>query len=135
MADLEAHLTQYHHNRRLIALLPASHPDWMVTVAFYCCIHLIDAVLAREGYQPVDHKSRNRAIANSNRLAFIAKLYDPLYQLPRKVRYMAAPLEWVPFDRIGPIVLGRYLYPIEKSAFRLLGRPEIHELIDLPTEI
>lgn len=131
MASVDAHLAQYRHNRLLLPVLPRTHHDWMVTVTFYCCVQLIDAVLAAADYHPVDHKTRNNALANSNRLQFIAKTYDPLYQLCRKVRYMADPLGWIPFSEVDARIIRGHLYPIEKSAFRLLRRDEVLPEIEL----
>lgn len=132
MASVEAHLRQFHHNRELISKLPSSHHDWMVTAVFYSCVHLIDAVLASENFHPVVHKRRNVAVANSNRLEFIAKKYDPLYQLCRKVRYLAEPGLWVPLAEFDRQIVRGYLYPIEQSAFRLLRRGESPPPIVLP---
>jgi len=47
--------------------------------------------------------------------------HQPLYNLSRTVRYTANPALWVPYACIEKQVLGRYLYPIEKSAFGLMG--------------
>ena len=37
------------HNRELIPLLPQSHPDWIVTLAFYTALHAVDALFAADG--------------------------------------------------------------------------------------
>ena len=132
MASVEEHLTQYKHNRDLIGKLPPTHPDWIVTITFYACVHLVDAVLVKvSGFQSYDHKSRNQALAQVRQLEFIAKKYDPLYSLCRQVRYTANPLQWVPRNVIEPQVFGKYLYPIEESAFGLLQVERQHSYIEL----
>jgi len=46
---LKQHIAQWKHNRSLIAQIPASHPDWIVTIVFYTAVQAIDAALAFEG--------------------------------------------------------------------------------------
>lgn len=50
MPDAVRHRSQARHNENLLAedLLDAKttiYPDWLVTVAFYCALHLMDAEL------------------------------------------------------------------------------------------
>jgi len=133
MADVQAHLKQYWHNRALVPALPATHNDWIVTVVFYCGVQLVDAVLAHGGLHPTSHQKRNEMIANVRKLEFIAERYDVLYQLARKVRYLADPAKWVPLADVEQKVLRAYLYPIEHSAYKLLNLQETHTLIKLPS--
>jgi hypothetical protein len=51
MADGSAHLRQATRNRELVTKLrsgaiSAEHPDWVVTVAFYTVVHLVEAIFA-----------------------------------------------------------------------------------------
>jgi hypothetical protein len=132
MASVEQHLSQYRHNRELIPRLPSTHSDWIVTATFYSCVHLIDAVLLKvSDFHSFDHKSRNGALAKVRQLEFIARKYDPLYVLCRQVRYFANPEMWVPREVIDTEIFGRYLYPIENSAFALLGLDYQHSYIEL----
>jgi len=130
MASIEQHIAQYRHNRRFVATISDQYCDWIVRSTFYTCVHLVDATLAHlDNYHPIDHKTRNKAIANIRQMEFIAKKYDPLYQLCRKIRFFADPQLWVPKQQIASQVFGRLLYPLEQSAFRLLGISNEHSEI------
>lgn len=134
MATVEAHLTQYEHNRALLPVLPASHNDWIATVTFYCAVHLVDAALAAHNIHPKNHEHRNNSLAAIRQLDLIAEKFEPLYAIARRVRYFANPTEWIKVERMQPEVFGRYLHPIEKSVFEtVLKRPYIHRPIVLAT--
>jgi len=45
----------------------------------------------------------------------------PLYTLSRTVRYLAAPGQWVPSEKIDKEVFGRFLAPIELSVQKLMA--------------
>ena len=115
------HVRQWEHNRALIAQIPASHPDWIVTVIFYTAVHAIDAALADEGITVSSHERRFEAIGACNRLKKAYTLYHPLYDLSRKTRYVGRPNEWIPPSAIERQVFRRYLLPLEKSVTGLIG--------------
>lgn len=52
MPDSRTHLDQFNHNKNFIKFgISHSHErfdDWEVTVCFYACIHLIEAVLEKQ---------------------------------------------------------------------------------------
>lgn len=110
------------HNRSLIAQIPRTHPDWIVTVAFYAAVHAVDAALAHEEVNAWNHETRFTAIAGIPRMDKIRKLYHPLYDLSRKVRYTADPNQWIPPDQIDRLVIRGCLIPLEQSVERLLDR-------------
>jgi hypothetical protein len=84
-------------------------------------LHSIDALLAYDKVRGItDHRSRKGVLARTNRYERINKMYLPLYDLSRTIRYLADPKQWVPFDQIENNILGRYLYPIEKSVQKLI---------------
>ncbi len=121
MANIQSHVTQWAHNRALMGHIPAKYPDWLVTVAFYTALQAIDALLAYDNVPVYSHDARNGTLKHTNRYAFIWKHYNPLYDLSRKVRYLAAPGLWIRYEDIEGKVLKKYLYPIEKSVQNLSG--------------
>lgn len=124
MGTVAQHIEQWQSNRRFLALIPRQHPDWIVTVAFYSSLHLVDAMLHSDKIERVtNHTTRNEVLMNVTRYDSIWVRYHPLYNLSRTVRYTAEPLQWVPFAVIEKEVFGRYVYPIEKAAFALMGQP------------
>lgn len=120
MASQSKHLVQWKHNRKLIALIDREFPDWIVTVAFYAALQIVDALLECEGNFPTNHETRNLILMKTNRYKKINQHFLPLYNLSRTVRYMADHSKWIPADRIEVDVLGRNLYPIENSALKLM---------------
>lgn len=121
-AIIDAHIRQWLHNRALAEKIPASHPDWIVTVAFYSAVHAIDAALAHDGIFVCNHETRFKAIASTNRMKKIGLLYHPLYNLSRTVRYTADPNLWIPAAAIEKQIIRQYLLPIETSVVNLMSR-------------
>lgn len=120
-AQLDAHIAQWLHNRSLISRIPASHPDWIVTVAFYTAVHAVDAALAAQGITAWNHETRFTAIAGIHKMQKIGLLYQPLYDLSRKVRYIADPNSWIKPDLIESQVIRARLFPLEQSVEKLIG--------------
>lgn len=128
----EDHVNQWRHNRAFISLIPPEFPDWAVTVTFYTALHAVDALMEHDNVaRIVDHGSRNDTLARTNRYSKIWELYHPLFDLSQTVRYMARPQKWIPWPKIEADVLKRYLYPLENSVFRLLGKTEQPQQIKL----
>src|SRR5687767_14320695 len=101
MADSQSHIRQWKHNRGLLEHLPPEYPDWQVTVAFYVALQDVDALLAHDKVTSViNHEARNSVLMNTNRYANIWLKYQPLYDLSRKVRYLADPAKWVPAGEV-----------------------------------
>lgn len=132
MGTVDQHIKQWQHNRQLLPAIPADCPDWMVTIAFYTALHAIDAMLHTQGVVNFNsHSTRHEVLINVTQYELIAKRHLPFYNLSRTVRYAAEPMQWVPVDKVEKEVFGRYLYPIENSAFKIMGRPYTFERITL----
>jgi hypothetical protein len=119
---IQRHIGQWKHNRLLIAKIPASHPDWIVTVAFYTAVQAVDAALAFEDAPAWNHDTRFAALASIHRLSALRGYYHPLYDLSRKVRYTADPNTWILPRDIDSKVIRSLLLPLEKSVEKILGR-------------
>ena len=115
-------MTQWSHNRSLLAHVPAAYPDWLVTIAFYTALQAIDALLAYDNITAISHDTRNTTLKQTNRYDYIWKQYSPLYDLSRKVRYLARPELWIQHQDVESKVLKKYLYPIESSVEKLTPR-------------
>lgn len=120
MANIQNHITQWELNRKLLSRLDAEFPDWIVTISFYVALHAIDALLEHDKVEGIaSHDARNEALKQVNRYKHIYQHYRPLYDLSRRVRYLADPVKWIPFEKIESHVMCGYLYPIENSVIRL----------------
>lgn len=131
MAKSSSHVSQWKHNRALIHLIPASHPDWIVTITFYAALHAVDSLLAHDGVSPITHTDRSRALQKNRRYDKVYRCYDPLYKLSRTVRYLSEPSKWVRYEDIPIKVFEGLLYPIEASIFKLTGWPNDLDKITL----
>lgn len=128
MSTKQQHIDQWMHNRQLLPLLPATHHDWIATVAFYTALHAVDAAIAFHGVEDItDHGARKHILIKTNTLKQVCRHFLPLYDISRTVRYMADPTSWIRPDRIDAEILAGHLYPIEQSVCKLIGQQ-----LDLP---
>jgi len=112
MATPDAHITKAIHNIKTIALLSQdlTKKDWIVTVAFYSALHIVDAVLfcTQEGYQKhgQSHDKREGIIKSDNKLKKIWDCYRPLLNHSIIARYLQGPKTpldiAVDFDKVMP---------------------------------
>ncbi len=86
MANPSKHLDQWKHNRAFLSIIPATYPDWIVTVAFYVSLHAVDALLAHDQVGRVNsHDSRNNVLMQTRRYQQIWRHYQPLHDLSRRI--------------------------------------------------
>lgn len=94
MASPQAHITKAKHNIKTIALLSndLTKKDWIVTVAFYAALHIVDTVLfhTQKGYQQhgQSHDKRDTIIKGDNKLEKIWDCYRPLLNHSIIARYL-----------------------------------------------
>ena len=99
MPTAEQHLTKYRVNKRLLETDEMSieknskHYEWIITVAFYSALHLIEREMDMNDEIPcngtTDHKSRNEVIAKTARFRNIRAQYKCLADACWKARYEA----------------------------------------------
>lgn len=119
------HIRQWHHNRAFLRTIEPEFPDWAVTVSFYTALHAVDALLKHDKVPGiVSHETRNATLGRTNRYKKIWKVYQPLYDLSRTIRYLARPARWVAWEKVEGEVFRRYLYPLEASVQKLMGKQE-----------
>ncbi len=136
MPSKPAHVAAALANQRTIDYLRKDdeHLPWVVAIAFYKALHLVEALLAGDPQSPTrhtdDHKTRNRLLKTTNRYRNIWMAYRPLYEASLIARYLRedanAPTydvfsSYMPKAVVESRVLGHYLIQIEKSVGNLLG--------------
>jgi len=94
MPSRAAHLKMAEHNQTTLDYLIEkldTHPDWVVTVAFYKAVHLAEALLAAADADAHshDHRSREFALKNNPSYANAYKHYRPLRDASFLARYFA----------------------------------------------
>jgi len=112
MANPDAHITKANHNIETIALLSQdlTKKDWIVTVAFYSALHIVDAVLfqTQKGFYKhgISHDMREKIIKSDNRLEKIWTCYRPLLNQSIIARYLQGyrtpPNVAIDFDKTMP---------------------------------
>lgn len=88
--SLLTHVQKYQRNRRVLHdLLGLESPpyDWVVTVAFYSALHLVENVINSHGVESKNHVVRKRLIREIPRLRVILSSYVELEKESRKSRY------------------------------------------------
>jgi hypothetical protein len=87
MATESEHRNQAQHNGALLAVLDRNRfPDWIVTVAFYQAVHLVEMVFAHD-IRPAggSHIARNQTL--KRHYPDLWREYRPIYTLSRTARY------------------------------------------------
>lgn len=92
MPNQREHNRQYQHNRSLLLtetfdLNSTSYYDWVITIAFYSALHLVDRELAAY-WHPRKHKDRELILTKT--LKHIAPEYKTLEIQSRRARYECA---------------------------------------------
>jgi hypothetical protein len=98
MPTEQIHLAQASHNKDLIVYLTAANPgfpDWVITVAFYSAIHLLEAFLAKQlGYHSKSHVTRDSALSKFSQLKPIYVDYSELKNTCWASRYNTLYSKW-----------------------------------------
>lgn len=138
MPNKEAHIAAALENQKVIDYLcerADDHPGWVVTVAFYKALHVVEAMFAGDPSGPGhtdSHIIRNNVLKN-RKYSHIWKNYQPLYTASLIARYLRsnenAPTyevfsAFMPANVVKNMVLGHYLRQVEKSAGNILGDPD-----------
>jgi hypothetical protein len=90
MPSERVHISQATGNAKLLKALrqsPVEHPDWVITVAFYTVLHLVEAYFARHRQfrHCRSHDARLSRVAGE--LQAIDAQYVRLYWASRRARY------------------------------------------------
>lgn len=115
MPSADKHFEQYNHNKSLLnsSLFDPNHTsfrDWVITIVFYCAVHLIERELASNSLHSGKHSVRSNAIARFQRLRQINPHYNTIYNQSRRARY-----ECCQFSKDDISSLVRLLHEIEQK--------------------
>lgn len=140
MPSKEAHIAAAKENQATIDCLLAQsdeHLRWVVTIAFYKALHVVEALLAGDSQSPVDHtdehSTRNKLLKTTRRYENIWRHYRPLWEASLIARYLRANesgpaydvfTNYMPRPVVESMVLRHYLAKIITSAGKLLNDPE-----------
>ncbi len=93
MPNNSSHLAQYQKNKELLsveemAIDTTRHLDWVITIVFYCAVHLVESELAKKPFCSNDHRERLEEIKKTSTLQPILNEYHTLFHASKKVRYL-----------------------------------------------
>lgn len=96
VATLDEHKSQYESNKILLNkeldIKTCPYYDWVVTVAFYSALHLVEGELAKCNAHCETHKHRNDTVCGNPMFLKIRSKYKALYDRSIVARYYAKPL-------------------------------------------
>lgn len=111
------------------------HLAWIVAIAFYKALHIVEAVFEADPRSPVkhtdDHGTRNKVLKTTSRYKHLWDNYRPLYEASLVARYLhfdGSPTvdvfsTYMPKTVVKNLILGHHLHQIQQSARRLLADP------------
>jgi hypothetical protein len=100
MAVEQAHVLKAKANEDFLGTIDDRYPEWMVTVAFYKAVHLVEAVFAREGVHSQGHVDRNTRLQDYHEKlwfefkplgAYVTKCGCPRLITPHRIPSPASP--------------------------------------------
>ena len=120
-----------------ICKAPSPMPQWVVTVAFYKALHIVEAVFAADKNSPIrhadDHAQRNDVLRRENRYRHLWKHYRPLWNDSLIARYLQGNsdtdtycgfADYMTLADVEKTHLNHHLVQIVRTARTLLGDPE-----------
>lgn len=93
------HRAQALRNEQFLRGLQSSstqYADWVVTVAFYAAVHLVEARLAKLGIHSPDHDKRNSYVTILSEFKPVYREYMELYFFSLQSRYGCQFSSWTP---------------------------------------
>ena len=113
MPNFEAHETAATRNQKVLDCLlenyehsPDDFAHWVVTVAFYKALHLVEGIFSQEeqSFHSKDHSDRNRRLKNVKKYEHLWRYYRPLFEASMVARYLV-----VPYSEADQMDLNAYL--------------------------
>jgi hypothetical protein len=130
MPSKSSHVAAANRNQSTIERLfeTDDHLAWVVTVAFYKALHIVEAVFDGDPRSPVrhtdDHASRNRVLKTTSRYKHLWDNYRPLYEASLIARYLqfdGSPtvdvfMTYMPRTVVQDVIIRHHLHQIQQSA-------------------
>tara|TARA_R110002072_G_C7974418_1_gene535189 strand:- start:875 stop:1336 length:462 start_codon:yes stop_codon:yes gene_type:complete len=151
MPSKAAHVQAVIENTRTLNYLREQiedHPQWVVTVAFYKALHVVEALFAADPQATQkhcdDHSSRSRLLKKTNRYKKIWEHYRPLFNDSLIARYLRENDDpggqhnvfsrYLSPEEVEKTHINRNVAEILKSARKILKDPKFLQELDSPTK-
>jgi hypothetical protein len=93
LPNYDEHIKKYRENKELIKsklkIENDMYHNWIVTIAFYAAVHLVESELAKDKIDSPDHTGRKNNIDRFNKFRDIRVQYKTLYDRSKVARYEA----------------------------------------------
>ena len=93
MPTLEQHKNKYEQNKKLLDeelnITNCTNYDWIITVAFYSALHLVEGELAKANIHTKTHTDRDTMVGRNRAFIKIRSKYKLLHDRSRVARYGA----------------------------------------------
>lgn len=133
IAEDHIELANKNHEALEYLLHEADHyPEWVVTVAFYKALHVVETVFCeQDGHHCEGHNSRLEKL-KSSRYSKLHKQYRPLWAASTVARYLhdrdankpySTFADYTPPDEVKRQFVEKRLYRLEQEAVTFLGEP------------
>ena len=97
MPTLDQHKNKYEHSRMLLdnelSIDSCTNYDWIVTVAFYVAMHLLEGEMSKSGIHTRTHVDRDVMVARNRAFIKIRSKYKMLHDRSIVARYGAQCLD------------------------------------------
>jgi len=116
-----------------------AHLEWVVTIAFYKALHVVEAVFDAEMQKhSMSHNDRNQTL-RVNRFKAVHKPYSKLYRASRIARYLeddsggrfASFADYMDAETVRDKVIMKELRSVEQNCLQFLGDEAKRELIKI----
>jgi len=155
MPDLKSHQEAATRNQTVLDCLlenydgsPDNFAPWVVTVAFYKALHLVEGIFyadglsskEKRGFHSKDHQERNQRLRKDNKYKHLWKHYRPLWEASIVARYLfdvdtgtdQTDLNaYLSGTDIRSKFIGHYLRQIEKSFDGRIKEYVTHEMLTI----
>jgi hypothetical protein len=131
MPSKHIHIQLAHHNDEVLEYLlkgTVGFHDWVVIVAFYKAVHLVEALFAIDGIDSSDHNSREKRLKRRKTCKPFYKDYRALREASMVARYLGGSSgtyrhfsEYMTPQRVKDEILHEHLKNVEDATTKLMS--------------
>jgi len=121
MAKPKQHQEKADRNRQFLdSIRKDGQPEWLVIVAFYTDVHLVEKLRAYNNQHSISHEDRNNAVRNNHRKIHTA--YHELFNASLVARYATVGKFKMTLEDVNNLFVDGYLTEIEKYVSKVSAK-------------
>ena len=118
MASEKAHKEKARHNQAFLDKIGDEFADWLVIVAFYKAVHVVEMLRALQGRHSRGHHQRNRYLQTEYPLMWTE--FFPLWNFSVQARYDCKSLQ---ARKVRSLLIGQRLPALERLVEEEMQKP------------